>query len=56
MSLFGKWYVGTTEYDNGTIKCEEKKKGNTKCDKRTVTCDVETAQCENGIIKYKKKK
>ena len=29
--------------------------GTTKCEKRTVTCDVETAQCENGTVKCEKK-
>ena len=28
---------------NETVKCEKKNKGTTKCDKRTVTCDVGTA-------------
>ena len=34
----------------------EKNKGTTKCDKRTVTCDVEIAQCKDGTIKCEKKK
>ena len=33
----------------------EKNKGTTKCDK-IVTCDVGTTQCEDGTIKYEKKK
>ena len=33
----------------------EKSNGTTKCEKRTVTCDVGIAQCEDGIVKYKKK-
>ena len=33
----------------------KKKKGTTKYDKRTVTCDVSTAQCEDGNIKYEEK-
>ena len=33
----------------------KKKKGTTKCDKYTVQYDVETVQCEDGIIKYEKK-
>ena len=33
----------------------EKNKGTTKCDKRTVTSDVGTAQYEDGIVKCKKK-
>ena len=32
--------VSTTQYDDGIIKCEKKKKRITECDKRTVTCDV----------------
>ena len=28
-----------------------KNKGTTKCDKKTVTCDVGTAQYEDGTIK-----
>ena len=28
-----------------------KKKGTTKCDKSTVTCDIGIAQCEDGTIK-----
>ena len=28
---------------NVTIKCEKKNKGTTKCDKRTITCDIGTA-------------
>ena len=33
----------------------EKSKGITKCDKRTVTCDVGHAQCDDEIVKYEKK-
>ena len=33
-----------------------KKNGTTKCDKSTVTCDVSTAQYEDGTIKCEKKK
>ena len=33
-----------------------KKKGTTKCDKSTVKCYVDTAECDNGIIKHEKKK
>ena len=33
--------VGIAQCEDGTIKCEKKKKeGTTKCDKSTVTCDV----------------
>ena len=31
----------------------EKRKGPTKCEKRTVRCDVGTAQYENRTVKYK---
>ena len=34
----------------------KKSKGITKCEKKTVSCDVGTAQCENEIVKYEKKK
>ena len=34
----------------------EKNKGSTECDKRTVTYDIGTAQCENGTVKCEKKK
>ena len=30
-------------------------KGTTKCKKKTITFDIGTAQCEDGIVKYKKK-
>ena len=33
----------------------EKSKGTTKCEKRTVTCDVGTAQCEDETVKCEKK-
>ena len=33
----------------------KKNKGITECDKSTVIYDVDTIQCENGIIKYEKK-
>ena len=33
----------------------EKSKGTTKCEKRTITYDVETTQCEGGTIKCEKK-
>ena len=42
-------------FETSTIKYEEKNKGTTEYDKSTVTCNVGTAQCENGIIKYQKK-
>ena len=33
----------------------EKSKGTTKCDKRTVTCDIGTAQYEDVTVKCEKK-
>ena len=33
----------------------KKNKGNTKCDKSTVTCDVGINQYDNGTVKYEKK-
>ena len=34
---------------------KKKKKETTKRDKRIVTCDIGTAQCEDGAIKCEKK-
>ena len=34
---------------------EKKSNGTTKCEKKNVTCDVGTAQCEDGIVKCEKK-
>ena len=34
----------------------KKNKGTTKCDKRTVTYDVGTAQCEDDSLKREKNK
>ena len=47
--------VGTTQYDNRTIKCEKINEGNTEYDKSTVTCDVGTTQCDNRTVKCGKK-
>ena len=47
--------VGTSWFDNGTIKCEKKNNGTTECDKSIIIRDVGIAQCEDGIIKYEKK-
>ena len=33
----------------------EKSKGTTKCEKRTITFDVETTQCEVETVKGEKK-
>ena len=33
----------------------KKSKGTTKCEKKTVTCDIGTAQCENEIVKCEEK-
>ena len=38
------------------LNVRKKNKRTTKCDKSTITHDVSTAQCEDGIIKYEKKK
>ena len=35
--------VGTAQYENETIKCEEKNKRTTNCDKRTIIYDVAIA-------------
>ena len=40
---------------NETVKCEKKSKETTQCEKRTVTCDIEIAQCEDETVKYEKK-
>ena len=47
--------VGTAQYEDETVKCEQKYKGTTECNKRIVTCDFGTAQCENRIVKCEKK-
>ena len=46
------WYA---QCENGTIKCEKKNKGTTKCDKSIITCDVGIIQCKNDTIKCEKK-
>ena len=35
--------VGTTQFNNGTVKFKNKKQGTTKCDENKVRCDVGTA-------------
>ena len=35
---------------------KKKSKGTIKYEKRTVTCDVGTAQCEDRTVKYEEKK
>ena len=47
--------ISTTQYDNGTIKCEKKNKGIIECDKSTVTCNIGNTQCDNGTIKCEEK-
>ena len=47
--------VGTTQCEDGTVKCEKKNKGTIEYDKKTVTCNIETTQCENRIVKCEKK-
>ena len=37
------------------IKCEEKSKGTTQFDKRTIACNIGTAQCDDGTVKCEKK-
>ena len=32
----------------------EKGKGTTKYEEQTITCDVKTAQCDNGTVKCEK--
>ena len=49
---FYNFYI-SAQCENGTIKCEKKKRGTTEYDKSTVTCDISTAQCED--IKCEKK-
>ena len=34
---------------------ERKSKGTTKCEKRTITCNIGTTQCEDRTVKYEKK-
>ena len=48
--------ISTTQNDDGTIKCEGKKKGTAKCDKWTVTCDIWTAQFKDRTVKCENKK
>ena len=38
------------------VRKKKKKKGTTENDKRTVTCDIRTAQCKDEIVKCEKKK
>ena len=45
----------TVTYEDGIVKYEKKVKGTIECDKRTVICEVGTAQCEDETVKYKKK-
>ena len=46
-----KYDIGTTQCDDGNIKCEKK----TKYDKSTVKCDVDIVKCDDGTIKCEKK-
>ena len=48
-------YVMLELHEDETVECEKKSKGTTKCEKRTVTCDVGIAQCNDGIVKCEKK-
>ena len=45
----------TVTYEDGIVKYEKKVKGTIECDKRTVICEVGTAQCENETVKYEEK-
>ena len=47
--------VGTAQYKDSTIKCEEKN-GTIEFDKSTITCDISITQYEDDTIKWKKKK
>ena len=40
---------------NVTIKCEKKNKRTTKCDKSTLTFEVDTTHCDNGTDECEKK-
>ena len=52
-----RYDIGTTQCDDGTVKCEKKKKREPlNVIKSTVKCDVGIAQCDNGTIKCEKKK
>ena len=33
----------------------EKSKGTTKCEKRTIICDIETAHCKDRTVNYDKR-
>ena len=48
--------IGTTQYEDGTVKCEKKVRESLNVIKKTVTCDIETAQCEDGTAKCENKK
>ena len=49
--------VGTTQYDDGIVKFEKKKKKETtKCDNSIVKCEVGTAQCDDRTVKCEKKR
>ena len=50
-----KYDIGTTQCDDGTVKCEKKNKGITKYDKSTIKCNVDIVKCDNGTIKCEKK-
>ena len=41
--------------EDGIVKCEKTNKGTTKCNKRTITYDVGTAQYEDETVKCEKK-
>ena len=47
--------IGTTQFENGTIKCEKQSEGTTKFVKRTVTYDAGIARSKDGTVKCEKK-
>ena len=48
-------YVMLELHEDETVECEKKSKGTTKCEKRSVTCDIVTIQYEDEIVKCEKK-
>ena len=48
-------YVMLELHEDETVECKKKSKGTTKCEKRSVTCDIGTIQYEDEIVKCEKK-
>ena len=42
--------VGTTQYEDGTVKCKKKLGVFTQYEKRTVTCDKSGVRCDVNIV------